>query len=346
MSHSFTVAFVGCGKRARAHAVGVQADSRCRVVGLADLNPAAAEALNNDFKFEARLFSDHRAMLAELEPDIVIISLWTPLHLPVFRDCVAANVRAVLLEKPMAPTWGDCLEMASLAEMSGCQLTFCHQRRFAAGNRLVRKLIADGVVGKIERMELYGPPNLLDCGTHTIDQAMSFNDESPVKWVLGAIDASEPIKWFDVSSECMAVGTLMFANGVRATLQSGGPDKDLADGVRINGDAGMIEVTWDGVIKRAKRYNDPAWPTPASPEDHKDRHMIAYVKDAIDNLVAGTQPELSYQKALRVTESIFAFYESVRRHARVDLPLTGVTDNPFLTLLESGRFAGSRAVSR
>ena len=43
-------------------------------------------------------------------------------------------------------------------------------------------------------------------------------------------------------------------------------------------------------------------------------------------------------KSFRATEIIFALYESVRRHARIELPLTGVTDNLFLTMLERGEF--------
>ena len=38
-------------------------------------------------------------------------------------------------------------------------------------------------------------------------------------------------------------------------------------------------------------------------------------------------------------EIIFAFYESVRRHARIELPLTGVLDNPFLSMRAAGAFA-------
>ena len=66
--------------------------------------------------------------------------------------------------------------------------------------------------------------------------------------------------------------------------------------------------------------------------------MIGVVKNAIDALESGDEPVLSYKKALRASEIIFAFYESVRRHARVELPLTDVDDNPFLTMQAAGDF--------
>ena len=335
---SYRVAVIGCGGRGREHAPALQADPRVRVVALADVKRENAETLNADFGFGAAIYADHKEMLAAEKPDVVVVTLWTTLHLPVFRDCVAAGVKAVLSEKPMAPTWGECLEMRRLAEGSGCQLTFSHQRRFAAGNQLARRLIAEGTFGAILRMDLTAPPNLLDCGTHTFDQALSFlGDAVGVKWALGAVDTTETLDWFGVKAEGMAQGTLVFENGVRAALQIGPPDLDFWGGVRVHGQEGFLEVTWDGAFTRAVVYADPSW-QPPTVEDAPGAHMLGYVRNALDCLASGAEPETSYYKALRATEIIFALYESVRRHKRVPLPLTGVTDNPFLTMLAAGEF--------
>jgi len=338
MVESYRVAFIGCGGRARGHAGGVQADERCETVALVDVRRDAAEAFNADYGFTGALYTDYHEMLALEKPEIVISCLWTPLHLPVFQACAEAGVRAVLSEKPMAPTWGACREMARIAENTGCQLTFCHQRRFAPGNRAIRQWVAEGLLGDIERLDLYSPMNLLDCGTHTIDQALNYNQDIPVKWVLGAVDGREPINWFNVSAESMAIGTLVFANGVRAVLQVGGPNMDLWGGVRVIGSEGFITADWGGVISRAVLYRDPAWqPETFASED--DEQMKAAIRNAVDCLISGAEPVLSYQKALRASEVIFALYESVRQHARIDLPLEGVTDNPFITMLERGDFS-------
>jgi len=65
--------------------------------------------------------------------------------------------------------------------------------------------------------------------------------------------------------------------------------------------------------------------------------MSDYVRDALDSLEKGVEPVLSHTKALRAAEIIFALYESVRRNARVELPLD-INDNPFVRILESGAF--------
>ncbi|UVI33409.1 Gfo/Idh/MocA family protein [Paenibacillus spongiae] len=344
-SSVYRVAFIGCGKRAHEHAIGVQPDSRCEVVALSDISTASAETLNAEFGFQANVYTDHKEMLAKEKPDVVLICLWTPLHLPVFRDCAEAGVKAVLCEKPMSPSWGDCQEMSRIAEEKGCQLTFSLQRRFAQGNLTARRLIKEGKIGQVLRMDLYSPAHLLDCGIHTLDQAISYMDETPAKSVLGAVDTTEIYNWFNVPSECGASGHILFANGVHASFYSGvidtwEPTSDMTKiwaGVRVTGTEGFIEVMWDGQMIRGVNYADPSWKPEMELSSMSD-HMKGYVRHAIDCLETGEEPEVSHQKALRASEIIFAFYESVRSNARVELPLTGVTDSPFITMLENGQF--------
>ena len=350
MSEAVKVGLIGCGNRARKHIPGLKAEARCRVVGMADIKQASAQALKDDFELEGEVYTDYAKLLADHELDLVITCLWTPLHVPVFKACVEAGVRAVQSEKPMAPTLGECRAMSRLAETSGCQLTFCHQRRFCKGNRLVRRLVEEGAFGEIQRMDLYSPPNLLDCGTHTFDQALSFNRETPARWVLGALDLSRPLKWFNVRAEGMASGLVVFENGVRATIQVGGEDKDMGAGVRVHGSEGFIEAGWDGQIGRAVRYDDPAWSPPTEDEresgagaaaaegEDPDANapstvMADVVRDLIDSLESGREPELHHRKALRASEIIFALYESARSHARVELPME-YEGNACLDLIE------------
>jgi UDP-N-acetyl-2-amino-2-deoxyglucuronate dehydrogenase len=316
---TYRIAFIGCGRRAVQHVDAVQSDARCHVVALSDLNQEAAAALNAEGHFDAPIYNDHRLMLERERPDAVILCLWTPLHLPVFRDCVQAGVRAVLSEKPMAPTWNECLQMHELAQQSKTQLTFCHQRRFAKANLEIRRLINEGALGEIKRLDLYAPSDLLDCGTHTIDQALSFIGESPAKWVMGAIDISNSHLRFGVPGECMATATIAFGNGVRANLQVGGPDMDLWGGVRVIGTQGFIAATWSEIVE-GRIYNNPQWQLP-QPKDGDGEHMRGVVSHALDCLESGAEPEISSAKALRAAEIIFGIYESARRRARVELPL-------------------------
>jgi predicted dehydrogenase len=109
---------------------------------------------------------------------------------------------------------------------------------------------------------------------------------------------------------------------------------DLWGGVRVIGTEGFIEVFWDGDIRNAIRYAEPGWKPSVVEAGHSDQ-MIGLVRNAVDCLQSGQEPEASCQKALRASEILFALYESARIHARIELPLAGVTDNPLHTLLDT-----------
>lgn len=223
--------------------------------------------------------------------------------------------------------------MALLADESGCLLTFSHRRRFASGNILARKLIASGRFGAIQRMDLHSFKHLLDCGTHTVDQALSFNGETPARWVQGAVDISETVEWFNVRAENMALGFIHFENGVQATLRFGAQDMDMWAGVCALGEDGFIEVGWDGDFRRCVVYSEPGW-TPPATESLPGEQMVGVIKNAVDCLESGEEPELSYRKALRASEILFGLYESARRRTRIVLPIDEPIGNPLYDLLD------------
>jgi predicted dehydrogenase len=341
-----TCLLIGCGGRGRAHAEAAALVPRLKVIGLVDPNAEAAGSLRDEFFPGAPIYASSQEALANAAPDIAAISLWTGLHLSQVAACAQAGVRAIMCEKPIAPTWSECRELVRIAEQGGSLLVFSHQRRYARGNQMVRRLVQEGAFGQPLRLDLYSPPNILDCGTHTLDQAMSFMGEPSGKWVLGAVDASQPIQWFAVEADFIAVGEMVFDNGVRANIQCGGPDMDIWGGVRLTGTEGFVEVMWDGEIKRAVRYSDPSWQFPVFEADAGVDHMKAYFEDVIECLETGGIPETSADKAMRAAEIIFGFYLSARRRARVELPIPPDTGNGFHELLASGQLAEARSLGR
>ena len=330
----YRTAVIGCGDRAHAHGSALLAESRLRVVALADILPEAAAKYNAKFDFGAKIYTDYCEMLAGERPEIVVAPLWPALRVPVIGDCIRAGVRLIISEKPVAATWGECQEIGRMADESGVLLTFGHQRRFSRGNLQARQWIDEGKFGRIERMDLFSPRHLLDCGTHTIDQAFSFNHESPVKWVHGAVDIRETFAYFGVRAEIMATGRIEYANGVHATLQVGGPDREMDIGVRIIGSAGYLEVSWDGGFKGGRIYADPTWTPPTEQSDGSEQ-MLGVVRNAVDCLETGAEPELSYRRAIRSSEVLFALYESARTHQRIELPLNGVAGHPLEVILSA-----------
>jgi UDP-N-acetyl-2-amino-2-deoxyglucuronate dehydrogenase len=297
------------------------------------VNQTSAESAKGDFGFEqAATFTNHKVMLDAVKPEMVITSLWTALHLPIFRDCVDAGVKCVHSEKPMAQTWGECREMADLAKSSGVVLTFSHQRRFAEGSLLARKWMQEGVFGAPLRLEMFSPPHFLDCGTHTFDQAMSMMNESPGRWIMAAADTSTRVNYFDVPAEGICTANLVFENGVRGTIQCGGPDMEIWGGLRLTGEKGFFEISWDGEFRNVRVYDDPAFVVPTIQPDGEGQ-MRAMMSHILDCYESGIESEVSLQKAMRAAEIIFTGYESIRRRERLEIPCLDFDDNPIHDIL-------------
>lgn len=346
----FRAAIIGTGRphksdgstgygMAHAHATGYN-ESGCEIVALCDLVTERAEAFNRENAGgKARVFNDYPEMLAEVQPDIVSVCTWPALHTPMVLACAEAGVKAIHCEKPMAPNWEDSQAMARACRAKDIQLTFNHQRRFNGPFQGVRKLIEAGMIGAIQRIE-GSCGDLFDWGTHWINMFLFYNNETPGEYVLTQIDARRPHGAFGVSMETQGVTVIKFTNGVFATLYTGLDAQQIAGCAnRIIGSDGVIEVLWEKPWVRYRKESDSEWrflpEVDVADGIHGNNANTLGVKDVVDALATGRKPLCSVDNALPTTEIIFAAYESARRRARVDMPLT-TGENAFHTLLKEG----------
>jgi predicted dehydrogenase len=287
-----------------------------------------------------RTYSDYRALLAEQRPEVVSICTWPHLHREMVEAAVAAGVKAIHCEKPMAPTFGDAKAMHQAGEKAGVVMTICHQRRFTPSFRKARDLIRDGAIGELARMEGYCS-NLFDWGTHWFDMFQFFNEERPAAWVMGQIDVSAARQVFGVPVETSGISQIAWENDVWGLLVTGHPPQTPRlsklverEGIVIHGTEGRLEVAvLNGPRLRLRRFgkSEGEMPAPAQAEDA----TVLSVLDLLKCLETGKEPELSSRKALRATELIFATYESSRQRGRVTLPLE-IEDSPLIAGLEQG----------
>ena len=148
MADTYRVGIIGCGSIANLHARGYQGLDNVEMVALADPVQAAADAFGDQYGIENR-YTDFRQMLDEENPDIVSNATWHKLHAPITIAICARQPRAVLCEKPMATSMGECNEMMIAAERNGVKLAIGHQRRFNPAWNDARDLIADGAIGQL-----------------------------------------------------------------------------------------------------------------------------------------------------------------------------------------------------
>ena len=344
MADKLRVGFIGCGRpwrtegatgfgMAYAHADGYADIPDVELAACADIVEENAKAFAEKNKVPA-VYTNYHEMLSKEKLDIVSICTWPHLHATMVIDSARAGVKAIHCEKPMAPTWGESLQMARFCEERGVQLTFNHQRRFLEPFQRAKQLLKEGAIGELKRIE-GACADIFDWGTHWLDMFFFYNDETPPEWVIGQIDSRREHKVFGVPLENQAICDFQFANGVRGLLFTGaGSDVGFAN--RLIGTKGIIEIHWDQPVLRLMNEKAAGWQIIETKEGLHDHVAIKRaIADLVDALRTGREPELSARRALHATEVIFATYESSRRRGRVDMPLD-VYDSAFITMLNEG----------
>ncbi|MFD1686158.1 Gfo/Idh/MocA family oxidoreductase [Halobellus litoreus] len=347
------------------HAAGYQRLDSCSLVACADIVPENARAFADHHDL-TEVYEDHETMLEAVEPDIVSVCVPPAVHADLVVDSAeTASVDAVHCEKPMATTWGDCQRMVSTCDAEDVQLTIDHQRRLAEPVQRAKKLLKDGEIGELERLE-WSEVNLFDAGSHLFDLCDYFVDGARAEWVLAGIDCSHENRWFGALNETRAIARWRYADGTigfASTAEDGDTVVDAylrivgEDGVieihpddgpplRIRTDGGWNEIDTDesvygpkpgivhlGLEKVTERI--PFVPSPSRPPNHYEQA----IEHLVSSLDAGREPVFSGRRAVRGTELIFASWESARQRGRVHLPLS-VEGNPLEEMYESGQLGG------
>ncbi len=325
---------------AAAHAEGYKTLPNVEIVALCDLVRERADEFNEQkVGGTAAVYTDYPTMLAEAKLDMVSVCVWPDLHAPIVIDVAEAGVKAIHCEKPMAATWGESRRMEQVCRERGVQLTFNHQRRFLDTFQAARRLVAEGAIGDLKRME-GSCGDMIDWGTHWLDMFGFYNNESPGEWVMAQVDVRTPRLVFGVPVESQGICSIKYRNGVYGLLYTGeGSAEIVGCANRLIGSEGVIEVSNTGPNVRIRTTGDADWRTVETSEGlHGGMANTRSVTDAVTSYLEGRKPLLSSANAIQSTEIIFAAYESARRRGRIDLPLTDIEDSPLRGMISDGVF--------
>lgn len=331
---------------AKAHAEAYNSLPDCQIVALCDLVRERADDFNAlRVGGSATVYTDYSTMLAEADLDMVSVCTWPDLHAPIVVDVANAGVKAIYCEKPMAATWGESRRMEQVCRDRGVQLTFNHQRRFLDTFQAAHRLVTEGAIGELKRLE-GSCGDLFDWGTHWLDMFGFYNNESPGEWVMAQVDVRAPRLVFGVPLESQGICSIKYRNGVYGLLYTGEGAEDIVGCAnRLIGTEGVIEVSSKAPNVRIRAAGDADWRTVETSDGlHGNDAITRAVTNAVNSYREGRKPLLSSQNAIQSTEIIFAAYESVRRRGRIDLPLTDIDDSPLRAMIKDGFFPS--AVSR
>ncbi len=345
---NYTAAVIAAGSQGRVHAAGYQKQPGVTVAAVADPNRAVAEELARDLGI-AGVYTDYRQMLAATRPNLVSVCTPPAQRLDAVRAAVETGAKAIHVEKPLALTYGDVLDMQQVAADAGVQLTVNLQRRFEPVHRHARQRLADGAIGEIISIEGFCP-NLPDWGTHIIDLILFYMGDARAAWVMGQVDVSINRYVYGQFAPTTSLTQISWPSGIYATVTTGrepyAATLNLANnlGIIVHGTKGRLESRGARCLIHRFGGEDELFPTPFSTDSKSwdrgvDPAIVACTAEAIADLIhaleTGSTPVLGIEKAVRGAEIIFSTYESSRRRGRVTLPLEA-RDSALLTGLEQG----------
>ena len=143
------VGLIGFGLAGRSfHAPVIHAVPGLRLAAIMQRNGNEAASLYPD----ARLVRSVEEFLAISDVRLVVIATPNDTHCRIARQCLEAG-RDVVVDKPLAPTLDEGVEMVKFARERNRLLTVYHNRRFDGDFQAIRQLVAGGSLGRIVRFE-------------------------------------------------------------------------------------------------------------------------------------------------------------------------------------------------
>jgi len=147
------VGIIGGGGIARVHGPLIQRQPDARLVGIADLNLAAARVLADELGGVAS-YDDPKALLENEKPDVVHV-LVPPEHHAAVSSLALSHGCHVLVEKPMATTSAQARAMMAEAASKGLKLCVNHNMLFDPVIQRARQIVAKGTIGRVRYVEAY-----------------------------------------------------------------------------------------------------------------------------------------------------------------------------------------------
>ncbi len=148
-------AIVGLGTISFEHLAKLRDRRDVEVVGLCDLHETLARAVSERFGRGAP-YTDFARMLADTRPDVVHVLTPPQAHHPLTLEALKAGAH-VFVEKPIAPTWDEYVEMRDLARERGLLLCENYNCRFESPTLAALEVWRSGRIGDAVNVDVsYG----------------------------------------------------------------------------------------------------------------------------------------------------------------------------------------------
>jgi predicted dehydrogenase len=325
------VGIIGSGYMGRTYAECLaRYVKRVRLVGIAGGSRAAGLAAD----YSTQADTDIETLLQRADVDAVIITSPQSAHCAQTR-LAASHGKHVLVEKPMATSSAECLQMIAACRDAGVALSVIKPWRYRGATRGLYESLQRGAIGTLRMLTLWwlyprrpftgkdwfrDPKEggfFLDAGSHCFDY---------LRWVAGA----EPIRLYAQLANYSGEGenpnstmtNITFANGVMGHLwlsyEVPPPGWEHTDfRARVVGSSGELDTHGYGALQLGR---DGHWETlyEQAPMDYINRPMdwvrleafALMVQDFVDALCDGREPPVSGLDGMMAVKMVEAGYQS------------------------------------
>lgn len=189
----YNVGIIGYGWASTAHIEAINATSLAQVSAVWSSRKLDSAELSKKHGCPVTCYTDLEKMLAE--PDIQVVSICSYPYQHTSQAMAAARAgKHMIIEKPLALSWEDCLAIQSAVEGAGVKTCVCFECRFSSQVRTIKAVIDNGLLGRIHFAEVdyyhgvgpwygqyrwntkknAGGSSLLSAGCHAVDAMLHF----------------------------------------------------------------------------------------------------------------------------------------------------------------------------
>ncbi len=334
------------------------------VVAVADDNPAGREAAMKRLGVDQG-YADYRHMIEKERPTIVALGpRWIDQHHAMLLHCVERGIH-VYMEKPFCRTLAEADSLVKACEATHARVAIAHQTRYCPIIPVVKKMIADDLLGTILEIRARGKEDvrggaedLWVLGSHMLNLMQTFVGE-PRSCFASVWQGGRKATKGDVVDGKEGLGPLAgdyvqaqyaFDQGVTGYFASkkgmGGNPSRFA--IQIYGSKGVIDYP-SGYLPTVGFLADPGWaPGRANsswkrvtsqgvdkletlPGGNAQGNVIA-VRDLLAAIQEHREPLCNVYEGRQTVEMILGVFESHRQGKPVALPLESREKHP-LSLL-------------
>ena len=291
-------------------------------------------------KYGLAMYNDWHTLISEMRPDFVDICTPPDSHLEYTKKAVDLRI-PVLCQKPLAPTWEECLELVGYAESKGVPLMINENWRWQAWYREIKKIMVSGTLGKVYTVYFAMRPGdgwgdnpypvqpyfkemkkflLYETGIHWIDTFRYLFGE--IESVFCVTRKINPV----IAGEDFAQVLFQFASGITGIYDAnritymeevrcptyGWMTLEGTEGKLRLDENGRIYITLRGGTEMEHPYHIPK-------KGWKGGCTIATQQHFIDGLLNGGMFETGGQEYLKSVKVMFACYESSMHNKVVTL---------------------------